>query len=210
MTSLTGILSLLSALIATSDALSCIECRSFTSWTCSDNSVICPPKQVCTSVYTAFTFDKERLPGVLRTFTDPSNCDFKGSMSFGYGRFRMVILCCDTDDCSPPVPPLPTPSYIPNGLICESSASHDSIQLFPPGNIQCTGDEDMCIHHTGHQTEPYSSTETVQGCATKSLCDLSGPLINILGLATEVKNICTSDRIRTDQSPAVHENHQEL
>ncbi|XP_069804500.1 phospholipase A2 inhibitor gamma subunit B-like [Dendropsophus ebraccatus] len=210
MTSLARILSLFSALIATSGALSCTECASKTSLTCSGPSVTCPSGYRCGSTYLVTTAaGGVRETGVIRRCTAPSYCDFNGILSAEYARIRVASSCCKTDDCTPLIPPLPKLSSIPNGLICESNISLSSTLDVPLGNIQCKGEENRCIRSTLKLTGIVAFSMTFQGCATKSLCDFN-LFMNPNGLTLDVKTICTSIGIQQHQSSSVHDSHQEF
>ncbi|XP_056398159.1 phospholipase A2 inhibitor and Ly6/PLAUR domain-containing protein-like [Hyla sarda] len=197
MISLTGILSLLSALAATSYALSCTQCVSTTSYSCSGSSVTCPPGYRCGSAYTESSVSGERVSvSLFRACIASHECNFNGSLSIQHGKAKRVTSCCNTNHCTPTIPPFPTQSSDPNGVVCRSCISADSTWCYTSDTIQCTGDENMCLLQTTKIRGSVSASTAVRGCGTKSLCDLGGQLPDISGLSLKTEFICTSDGIR--------------
>ncbi|XP_056399867.1 phospholipase A2 inhibitor and Ly6/PLAUR domain-containing protein-like [Hyla sarda] len=190
MISLTGILSLLSALAATSYALSCTQCAS-QSKTCSDGIIVtCQSGYKCGSIYSETTAG---LSGVnfaylLRSCLPSSECNFKGSITNLQQKTRMVTSCCETDNCIPTIPALPTQSSDPNGVVCRSCFSGDSTWCYTSDTIKCTGDENMCLLQS---TQTTGLTTAIRGCATKSYCELGVQSRS----STGAKVTCTSGGI---------------
>ncbi|XP_075134995.1 phospholipase A2 inhibitor and Ly6/PLAUR domain-containing protein-like [Leptodactylus fuscus] len=191
MTSLIRILSLLSALTATSSALSCTECTS-TNSTCSGTSMTCPSGSLCGSSFTETTTDGTRIPNLVRTCVPSNNCDFKGSISLKEAKVRIVISCCSTDNCTPTLPPLPTRSSKPNGVVCPSCLSFNSTSCETSDTIQCTGEENRCFFQTTRVTGSVSVSASSHGCATKSVCDFGGQSIDVEGTVADVTFTCAS------------------
>ncbi|XP_075134060.1 phospholipase A2 inhibitor and Ly6/PLAUR domain-containing protein-like [Leptodactylus fuscus] len=193
MTSLIRILSLLSALTATSAALSCPECRSETS-SCYGSSVTCPSDSVCGSRYTEASIGGVR--SLHRTCVLSTECNFKGTLSLQQRHIRghlvIVTSCCNTDHCTPEIPALPTKSSNPNGVVCRSCMSSDSTWCYTSDTMRCTGDENMCLLQTNKVTGSFSLSTAIRGCATKSICDLGGLSEKIDGLSVDIKFTCTS------------------
>ncbi|XP_056399866.1 uncharacterized protein LOC130294278 [Hyla sarda] len=195
MISLTGILSLLSALAATSYALSCTQCVSITSSSCSGSSVTCPSGEQCGSVYTETMAGGMTTTSIVRSCVPSSECNFKGGIGFQHGKINMVSSCCNTDNCNPTMPSFPTQRSNPNGVVCRSCISADSTWCYTPDTIQCTGDQNMCLLQTSKMSGSASSSTALRGCATKSICDLGSKSQSIGGLSVEAKYICTSGGI---------------
>ncbi|KAG8548771.1 hypothetical protein GDO81_024262 [Engystomops pustulosus] len=169
MTSLMGIISLLSALKATCDGLSCTQCESRTSTSCTGISVTCSPGYYCGSELSEIISGSGYTSIYSRRCTFQSLCDLKFSISTGHERSRSIALCCDTDYCSSTIPPMPPFNANPNGVVC---ASCDSI--ITPGcntseTIQCNGDANICFHQF------VKNGSTCENCwkrmCTRSLCD---------------------------------------
>ncbi|KAM3923136.1 phospholipase A2 inhibitor and Ly6/PLAUR domain-containing protein-like [Leptodactylus fuscus] len=191
MTSLIRILSLLSALTATSSALSCTECRSTT--TCSGYDVTCPPGSFCGSSYSETTaVDGTRIQNLVRTCLPSNSCDYKGSISIKQLQVRTVTSCCSTNYCTPSLPPLPKQNSKPNGVTCPSCLATNATWCDTSDTIQCTGDENICSLQTTNITGSFSLSTAIRGCATKSICDLGGLSEKIDGLSVDIKFTCTS------------------
>ncbi|KAM3922410.1 phospholipase A2 inhibitor and Ly6/PLAUR domain-containing protein-like [Leptodactylus fuscus] len=191
MISVFGILTFLSALTATSYALSCTECLSASS-TCSGISVPCPTGYVCGSAYTETNTAGVKTEVLVRQCVPSKECNFKGSMGIPIGHIRMVTSCCYTDGCTPNLPASSPTSSNPNGLVCRSCISADSNWCYTSDTMQCTGDENMCLLQTTKTSGPISSSTAIRGCATKSICDLGSKSETVGGLSSSVKFICTS------------------
>ncbi|XP_069803320.1 phospholipase A2 inhibitor NAI-like isoform X2 [Dendropsophus ebraccatus] len=206
MTSMTGILSLLSALIATSDALSCTECISTIFSSCSGPSVTCPSGYQCGSTYTK-SFEGGMTSTVfVRSCMPSSHCNLVGSISQQQGQIKTVSSCCNTANCNPTVPALPTPGSNLNGVVCRSCLSAKSDWCYTKDTISCTGNENMCLLQTSKITGSVSLSTAIRGCATKSLCDLGSQSYSANGESTDIKFTCTSGGISVHQvvlAPAV-------
>ncbi|XP_069599183.1 urokinase plasminogen activator surface receptor-like [Ranitomeya imitator] len=191
MISLIGILGLFLTLSTTSDALSCTQCMSASS-TCSGSSMTCPSGHVCASQYSESTVGGLRTQTLLRLCSPPSQCSINGSISTSQLQLRMAASCCDTDNCTPDLPELPTKSTNSNGLVCRSCISADSTWCYTPDTIQCTGDENMCLLQSTKISGSPSTSTAIRGCATKSICDLGSKTETFGGLTVDVKTHCTS------------------
>ncbi|XP_044138562.1 phospholipase A2 inhibitor and Ly6/PLAUR domain-containing protein-like [Bufo gargarizans] len=191
MSSLIGILSLLSALAATSYALSCTQCFS-SGATCSGPSMTCPSGNQCGSAYTETTIAGAKSTSLVRTCAPSSQCGLKGSLGLKQGHMRMSTSCCNTDNCTPDLPTFPTTSSTPNGLVCRSCISEDSTWCYTNDTVQCTGDENRCLLMTTYVSGSVSASAAIRGCASKSICDIGSQSASAGGLTTNVKFICTS------------------
>ncbi|XP_069803833.1 phospholipase A2 inhibitor 25 kDa subunit-like [Dendropsophus ebraccatus] len=207
MTSMTGILSLLSALIATSDALSCTECISTTSSSCSGPSVTCSSGHQCGSTYTESTTAVGGVfAGVVRACTPSFHCNFTGSVTQKQAQTKIATSCCSTDNCTPKIPAFPTIGTKSNGVVCRSCVSTHSTWCYTKDTIHCTGDETMCLLQTTKQRGSVKLSAAVRGCATKSICDIGDKSLTVAGTTTEVKIKCTSGGISVHQvvlTPAI-------
>ncbi|XP_044130978.1 phospholipase A2 inhibitor and Ly6/PLAUR domain-containing protein-like [Bufo gargarizans] len=191
MSSLIGILSLLSALAATSYALSCTQCIS-SGATCSGPSITCPSGNQCGSAYTETTIVGAKSMSLTRSCAPSSQCGLKGSVGIQQGHMRMSTSCCNTDNCTPGPPTFPTTSSTPNGLVCRSCISADSTSCNTDDTVQCTGDQNRCLLMTTQVSGSASASAAIRGCATKSICDIGSQSVSAGGVTTDVKFICTS------------------
>ncbi|XP_073511910.1 uncharacterized protein [Phyllobates terribilis] len=159
----------ISICITTGHALSCIECSTSSSTTCTGNNVTCPSGFVCKSFYSGgrrgeSTFLKE----TTRSCAHPSGCNMKTSMSINEIRFNMASSCCDTDNCSPSIPELSPISSVPNGVTCPSFMAIGANLIQSSGPMTCTGDQNQCAIMEGNG----EFVALFRGCATKSFCDV--------------------------------------
>ncbi|XP_075135274.1 phospholipase A2 inhibitor 25 kDa subunit-like [Leptodactylus fuscus] len=191
MSSLTAILSLLFALAARSAALSCIECTESTGSSCTGNSVTCPSGSVCGSMYKETLIGKIKITVFERKCMASEYCNFKGSMVAEKAHVKLATSCCNTDDCTPTIPPFPAKNSNPNGLVCKTCISADSLWCESSDTVQCTGDENMCVFKTKKETGPNPVSTAIRGCATKSVCDLGSLSIKNAKSSTEIKFSCT-------------------
>ncbi|XP_069804346.1 phospholipase A2 inhibitor and Ly6/PLAUR domain-containing protein-like [Dendropsophus ebraccatus] len=192
MTSLTGILSLLSALIATSYALTCSDCMSTSSSLCLGTSVTCSSGYQCGAEHMQTTSDGKTFDIFSRSCMPPSHCNTSGSITLHNGQIKMVTACCITDNCSPIVSAFPTLSNKTNGVVCRSCLSTNSSWCYTKEKIHCTGDENMCILHSTKVKGKVSGSTSFRGCATKSFCDFGSQFTRAEGTSTKVQYICTS------------------
>ncbi|XP_071969186.1 uncharacterized protein [Engystomops pustulosus] len=169
MTSLTGLLSLLSALIATCHALRCVQCFSTNSTSCFDGSAYCSSGYSCASAYIDIKSCGRLTTLFVRRCLASSRCDFKFSTSNSNIQTRTIFSCCDTDNCLPPTPSLQPFDTEPNGVVCPSYVNYIVPGCNTSETIQCNGDADVCFHeifHNGSTILPVQS-----GCASRSYCD---------------------------------------
>ncbi|XP_077116219.1 phospholipase A2 inhibitor and Ly6/PLAUR domain-containing protein-like [Ranitomeya variabilis] len=191
MSSPIGILSLLSTLSATSYALSCTQCVS-TSASCAGSIVTCRSGYTCGSSYTETVVGATTEVSFIRSCVAPAECSFNGSLSIQQGYIRMGISCCNSDNCDPTIPSLPSRSSVLNGQVCRTCISADSTWCYTSDTLQCTGDENMCLLETTKISGSQSSSVAIRGCSTKSICDLGSQSQTVGDISVEVKFICTS------------------
>ncbi|XP_069802882.1 phospholipase A2 inhibitor 25 kDa subunit-like [Dendropsophus ebraccatus] len=207
MTSMTGILSLLSALIATSFALSCTQCMSTISPLCSGPSKTCSSGYQCGSTYTeSTTAVGGNIVGIVRTCLPSFHCNINGSTTLKQEQVRIATSCCSTDNCTPNIPAFPTIGTKSNGVVCRSCVSTHSTWCYTKETIHCTGDETMCLLQTTKIKGSVKLSAAVRGCATPSICNLGEKSLTVAGTTTEVKMKCTSGGISVHQvvlTPAI-------
>ncbi|XP_073513694.1 phospholipase A2 inhibitor 25 kDa subunit-like [Phyllobates terribilis] len=197
MTSLPITLSLLSALVAKGFALSCIHCMSFVSSTCSGNNVTCPSGHLCASSYIEASTDSFpefvgiSVPILVRQCLPSFTCDSAESMSSLYAQVRMVTSCCDTDNCTPDIPAIPTKLSQPNGLVCRS-CQHTDPWCLTSKTISCRGNENMCLHQTIQMKGPISFSAAIWHCTSQAFCQLDPLVYKSEGMQAELNLTCRS------------------
>ncbi|XP_040277235.1 uncharacterized protein LOC120992361 isoform X2 [Bufo bufo] len=183
MSSLYGILCLLSALAATS----CSNCYAGISimTRCPTNNNACPSGEECPGG----TGDK--MAKILAwTYKCASKCNFLGSMRLQQLQISMSTLCYGHPNC-PSIANSLTDNSPLNGLVCPSCLSANSTWCHTDETIQCRGDETMCLLLQTLESGSMSTSTTFRGCATMSICDLGSQSQNKTGSFTEVKINCT-------------------
>ncbi|XP_040277167.1 phospholipase A2 inhibitor and Ly6/PLAUR domain-containing protein-like [Bufo bufo] len=191
MSSLIGILSLLSALAATSYALSCTQCIS-NETTCSGPSITCPSGNQCGSTYTESTIAGVKSTSLTRSCALSSKCGLNGSVTLQQGHMRISTSCCNTDNCTLNLPTYATTSSTPNGLVCRSCISAVSTSCNTDDTVQCTGEENMCLLMKTHVSGSVSASTAFRGCASKSICDIGRESASINEMIRYVNYTCTS------------------
>nr|DBA15794.1 TPA: hypothetical protein GDO54_003258 [Pyxicephalus adspersus] len=126
------------------------------------------------------------------TCSPQTECGINGSISINGGNIKTATSCCMKDFCIPTLPTLPADSSHSNGLRCRSCISTDSTWCYTLANVQCTGNETMCVLQTTEQSGSTSLSMAARGCATKSLCDLKTQVYKTNDLTTVNQYICTS------------------
>ncbi|XP_073457867.1 uncharacterized protein [Aquarana catesbeiana] len=153
---------LLCVLITPGHSLSCIKCMGLNS--CTGSSEICMPNYSCGVAYRETTEGRNITNVYIQSCVSNSKCNKRGSISYTGGTMKIGISCCNTNNCTPPLPQLPATSFQANGLVCPSCRSQSPCDQ--ETNIQCTGSEQTCIFQR-------STLGCVMGCATSTLCDVA-------------------------------------
>ncbi|XP_040277084.1 uncharacterized protein LOC120992272 isoform X2 [Bufo bufo] len=195
MTSLLKILILISTLTTTSYALSCTQCVSVFSSTCSGDKVTCPFGSFCGSINMEIIIGGFPINLLIRDCMASPDCDLKASMSINYGQVKRVTSCCDTDNCTPTIPAFSAKSSKPNGVVCRIPAPSGLSNWFSNANtIQCRGDEDVCVLQKSKLSGSTSISIDTRACGTRTICDLSDHLYDFDGISVEFQYICSKDK----------------
>ncbi|KAM8927410.1 testis-expressed protein 101 [Pelodytes ibericus] len=196
MNSLLGCLFLLSAVVATGNSLSCVNCNSLLGTSCTGSSVTCSSGSICGSQYTVSSAGTLAIYMFVRGCVPQHQCTTNGSITINGGTIKTSISCCDTAQCTPTTPILPTTSSQLNGKICRSCASATSDWCYTSDTIQCSGNENMCLLQTTKVTVgSQTSAVAIRGCSTKTICDLGSQSVSDGQSSVTVKFICTSGSI---------------
>ncbi|XP_077113477.1 phospholipase A2 inhibitor gamma subunit B-like [Ranitomeya variabilis] len=124
---------------------------------------------------------------------EPSfTCNSQNSMSSLYAQTRMVTSCCDTDDCAPDIPSLPTKLSQPNGLVCRS-CQHTDPWCLTSETISCRGNENMCAHQTAQLKGPILASVTLWWCASESFCHVDPQVYKSEGIQAEINITCRNE-----------------
>ncbi|XP_073457842.1 phospholipase A2 inhibitor and Ly6/PLAUR domain-containing protein-like [Aquarana catesbeiana] len=163
---------ILSALSRHSYAISCRECSSTGSTSCTGTIVSCAPNFVCMSLSRTHPEEKERTE-FTRKCGDKHLCGKSGVFAITNQKHKFSITCCESDGCTPPIPNLPLSNNTENGKNCPYCVSTNDRSCSDTGNMVCTGDENICgLFKMEASVEPYGTTDIVRGCVSKGFCDL--------------------------------------
>ncbi|KAM4651758.1 ly6/PLAUR domain-containing protein 8-like [Discoglossus pictus] len=160
---------ILTAWVATGYSLSCIQCSSTETSTCTGLPRTCPTEYACVSSITR-TGD-----GTIfnRGCDNIELCGKSGSGSIPETKLKFSYTCCNTDNCTPPIPTLPADNTMKNGVTCLGCRTFESDSCNGTA-VDCTGDENQCIKYINRSTrEPTAPSLILQGCASKGLCEIA-------------------------------------
>ncbi|KAM3922126.1 phospholipase A2 inhibitor and Ly6/PLAUR domain-containing protein-like [Leptodactylus fuscus] len=189
---LLGILLLLSALTTTGYSLICKTCWHLSSLPCNGSYVSCPTGQVCVAAFTSVNIGGAITPQYSITCGKPNDCNVTGSMTMNIGKILTGTSCCNTDNCTPPFPALPSVSLQKNGLTCRTCASDQSDYCYTSDKLQCTGQETKCARMARTLSGTINLKDALRGCATKSYCDILGSQNAFVdGLYVDMKTYCS-------------------
>ncbi|XP_048054005.1 urokinase plasminogen activator surface receptor-like [Megalobrama amblycephala] len=169
---------LLFILFTAGHSLKCYECMSLTG-SCTGQT-----EQTCPSGYSQC----ESSTGITKVGDITSKVQGKGcvpacqSGSINFGLVRTATSCCNTDLCN--LQDAPDPSNVPNGKKCYTCDGESCSAI-----LSCSGDEDRCI--TATETSG-SVTATVKGCISKSICDATTAVRNVVSISCCEGNLCNS------------------
>ncbi|KAM4651463.1 phospholipase A2 inhibitor gamma subunit B-like [Discoglossus pictus] len=163
----------LSAFTATGYSLSCIQCMTTDGSSCIGASIGCSSTEnVCVSSITRTTVGvEEPLTVFSRTCGKSEWCGKVTSISHPGGYIKNNHTCCYMDDCTPPIPTIPTESTKKNGKICRGcfSATSDSCADIA---MECTGNEIQCIKVITTTSGIFSTKSILSGCASNATCEI--------------------------------------
>ncbi|XP_063798357.1 urokinase plasminogen activator surface receptor-like [Pseudophryne corroboree] len=196
-TSLLLVTVILSALVATSVSLSCLQCQVHGDQTCTGTPQMCPPEaEVCVSTVKSNLTDGAERKTFRRYCGDRNLCSLTGSYSVPTGKIKLSSSCCYTSGCAPPTPLLPADKTEKNKVSCKGCPTKEGKPCPSDVTMECTGDEDKCISVTfvsGH------SETSVAGCSTPALCDR---MYNVTdgSIKTQIHMVCQSRSAGLQQS----------
>ncbi|KAM4015672.1 uncharacterized protein ACNLHF_002316 [Anomaloglossus baeobatrachus] len=176
---------------ATGSALLCTSCSSLTSSQCTGPSVTCDSGYQCASISSQTIYQGSLSPVSIRTcMPSSSQCGVTGSMNTQQGRMWTAISCCNTDNCTPTIPSLPSVDSTLNGKVCSSCITTSSASCTSSNTMQCSGNENMCLLQSTQSTGLVPLLG-IRGCATKSLCDLGTQNFDVTGVTMQITFTCS-------------------
>ncbi|XP_075047318.1 phospholipase A2 inhibitor and Ly6/PLAUR domain-containing protein-like isoform X2 [Mixophyes fleayi] len=153
----------------------------------------CPMDKACGASHTkANAYGVKLIDRYEMSCVPLDQCNTAGIASFSNGNMKRSTTCCNTDNCTPPTPTLPDDNSQANGLICPKCISYDSDSCYTKDTMECTGNENMCLHQIYKIDVPYSHTFAFRGCASKSICSISTHSATYRDMNVNISNLCTS------------------
>ncbi|KAM5132649.1 uncharacterized protein ACMZJ9_019422 [Mantella aurantiaca] len=206
MRSFLGLLGVLSAFTATGYSLTCRLCRGQDSSSCAGTIQTCPPDHACGAVHTETKINENAADVYSISCLPVKECNSPGSISILNGKIRRGSSCCYTSNCIPPAPQLPADDKETNGLFCATCVTKTSSYCDAETIMKCTGKEDMCLSQASITTGIISTQEALQGCSTKSYCDLVMQPVKGNQVNTDVTYSCTPGKTHPVVAPTKSDN----
>ncbi|XP_056399858.1 phospholipase A2 inhibitor and Ly6/PLAUR domain-containing protein-like [Hyla sarda] len=185
---------IVSALTTPGLSLSCFTCLDLTGAYCTGSPVTCSAGYSCvTSLSVTTVGSTNQSLSLSRGCAAANQCNITGSLTFQYGKVKIVTSCCDTDSCNATIATLPADNATVNGLTCRTCASDTTDYCYTDATLQCNGAETLCGRMATYLSGTASVTNTIRGCATPSVCNILGNVNGAFGsLNTVVKTFCSS------------------
>ncbi|XP_018082226.2 cell wall protein AWA1-like isoform X2 [Xenopus laevis] len=151
------------------EPLLCTECKGETF--CTGTSIKCASEEYCISWYIEETNDGNKTKMLIRSCAPIEQCDFSASINSTGGSIKMVSSCCNSDNCTPHLPPLPSDSNQLLEITCPTCTNSEFNFCNSEDTMRCSGKESRCIEYSSLSG---NSTKAVRGCATRSSCGPDG------------------------------------
>ncbi|XP_068099194.1 phospholipase A2 inhibitor gamma subunit B-like isoform X2 [Hyperolius riggenbachi] len=176
------------------NALTCRVCIAPLMDLCEGSTMDCPSGQVCALSVTEVSMVGAYIKNseFAMSCAPKSMCNTPASASTPNSKIKFNTSCCDRDLCTPSLPGLPEDTFGGNGLTCPTCTSLKSDWCYSTQNMQCTGNERMCLLESTHVYAPIERMVAVRGCATKSMCDLGTQTLTYGLLNETLRFQCTS------------------
>ncbi|KAL6483698.1 hypothetical protein MHYP_G00085700 [Metynnis hypsauchen] len=163
-------------------ALECYDCIEESPQTCNRNQY-CPHD--CNSFAITLSVGGVQVEHSMRSCV-PSVFCVTGRINAGFLKATVNSRCCKTDLCNDQVLPV-LPKQAPNGKkCCANNVCSET--------VKCEGDEDRCIN--GSVPLNFPSKTSLNGCASKSICDGLISLRPYFNFTADVKccegNLCNT------------------
>uniref|UniRef100_A0A8C5MWC2 Sodefrin-like factor n=1 Tax=Leptobrachium leishanense TaxID=445787 RepID=A0A8C5MWC2_9ANUR len=175
-------------------ALSCVQCVSLGMNFCNGLGASCPSDHMCGATYVETTGNGTVFSrNYMRYCVPTKECNLQGSLSIINNIVhRLGTTCCETDNCTPTLPILPSANTRLNGLVCSTCVTSASKWCHTTATMKCTGNENMCALQSTTNEGNVSMASALRGCATKSLCDLGRQTAGTAVQKIDVKYTCSS------------------
>ncbi|XP_040183159.1 phospholipase A2 inhibitor and Ly6/PLAUR domain-containing protein-like [Rana temporaria] len=181
------------ALVPSGYSLTCTKCIVFSNANCSGSTETClsGAYSCATSISVNTPTSGSQSSTVTRGCAPNNQCNITGSLTYTGGNVAIATACCDSDNCTSAIPPLPAANSTSNSLSCSTCASGSSDYCSSSNTLSCTGLATQCGRMSTTVTGSVSSISTVRGCATPSVCNLLGNQ-NVVYADTNVNTVVTT------------------
>ncbi|KAG8433758.1 hypothetical protein GDO86_012209, partial [Hymenochirus boettgeri] len=139
---------------------------------CSSTNDVCGTTRIRIAFYLWSSFF------YIRSCVSFAECNKIGTISGLYSNTSTSTTCCNSDNCTPPTPPMPVQNITANGLQCPS---YLETQLVPWSlkSYNCMGNQTLCIRYSSATTIGSSkSSLLLGGCASESICSTTKSYIS--------------------------------
>ncbi|XP_036448130.1 phospholipase A2 inhibitor CNF-like [Colossoma macropomum] len=164
-------------------ALQCYDCTEESAQTCPRKE--CPYQ--CNSIAATFSLGGVQEKQNMRTCL-PSVVCVTGGINTGFLRGTINSKCCKTDLCNDKALPV-LPNQAPNGKKCCTNTNCSE-------TVKCVGDEDRCFNGSVPLGVPFVNKTSLQGCASKSICDGFVSITQQFNITADIKccegNLCNT------------------
>ncbi|KAL7859149.1 hypothetical protein SRHO_G00142960 [Serrasalmus rhombeus] len=178
------VLLLISLFFTKALALECYNCRGESAQTCNSYEY-CPHE--CNNFAASLSAGGVHMEQIMSSCLPPAFC-VTGRINTGFLKATVNSRCCKTDRCNGQVLPV-LPKQAPSGKKC--CANSDCSET-----VKCEGDEDHCIKGSVPLDVPFLSKASLNGCASKSICDGLISLRQFFNVTADIKcckgNLCNT------------------
>ncbi|CAH2318617.1 Hypothetical predicted protein [Pelobates cultripes] len=151
--------------------LECTSCFVSGATSCKGSSVFCPQGYVCASIFTKTATKDGETVNLIRSCQPVRKCSQYGTMSYSGAKISFLSKCCANNNCTPSIPTWPNSNSTVKRRTCPSCSSNNSSCTYS-NEIQCTGNETICVSRNLQTSGAMSEEEAIRGCGTTSLCFL--------------------------------------
>ncbi|KAG8433757.1 hypothetical protein GDO86_012208, partial [Hymenochirus boettgeri] len=165
-----------------------------TSQKCSSTNDVCGTTRIRNAVSTGYLWSSFFY---IRSCVSFAECNKIGTISGLYSNTSTSTTCCNSDNCTPPTPPMPVQNITANGRQCPSYLETQLVPCEFKNLTNCMGNQNLCIRYSSTTTIGSSkSSLLLGGCASESICSTTKSYISAPGLTLEVERSCNNNANR--------------
>ncbi|KAM5132193.1 phospholipase A2 inhibitor and Ly6/PLAUR domain-containing protein-like [Mantella aurantiaca] len=188
----------ISVLVATGQALKCIQCSSYSNTECKGNSMECPSSMgACATTLIRNRGYHWTSYFQIKSCVNISDCFNYGRVTGLYAESAFTTSCCFNDSCNTEMPTLPNVSLTLNGLLCPSYVATRMEPCDFKNVTACTGDQNRCVRYSSTTTlGSAKSSLFLGGCASETVCVTENSYASADGISLEIKRKCYNSASR--------------